>query len=122
MYTIGEFAQRVGVAVKTLQKWDREGRLPAHRTLNQRRYYTDDDLAVVLGIDQPRHPRRTIVYCRVSSPAQKADLLKQLQVLEQFCAAQGITVDDWLEEIGGVSTSSENTSSLGSLRIKSDVS
>ena len=53
MYTIGEFAKRVGVAVHTLQRWDREGRLKAHRTINNRRYYTDEDLAIALGRDDP---------------------------------------------------------------------
>jgi putative resolvase len=101
MYTVGEFAQRVGVAVKTLQKWDREGRLTAHRTLNNRRYYTDDDMALVLGSAVPHSQKRVIAYCRVSSAAQKPDLLNQRRVLEQFCNARGLIVDEWIEEIGG---------------------
>lgn len=40
-----EFAKRAGVSVKTLQRWDREGRLkPAGRTPTNRRYYTEDQL------------------------------------------------------------------------------
>jgi putative resolvase len=103
MYTVGEFAKRVGVAVKTLQKWDREGRLTAHRAVNNRRYYTDADLAVALGLDpaQQQTTRKSVVYCRVSSAAQKPDLQNQRQVLEQFCAARGIAVDEWIDEIGG---------------------
>src|SRR5215469_14386456 len=101
MYTVGEFAKRVGVAVKTLQKWDREGRLTAHRTLNNRRYYTDDDMALVLGSAVPHSQKRVIAYCRVSSAAQKPDLLNQRRVLEQFCNARGLIVDEWIEEIGG---------------------
>jgi len=50
MYNISQFAQKVGVAVKTLQRWDREGRLVARRTLTNRRYYTDEDLALALGL------------------------------------------------------------------------
>ena len=53
MYTISQFAKKVGVAVKTLQRWDREGRLVAHRTLTNRRYYTDEDLARALGLSTP---------------------------------------------------------------------
>jgi putative resolvase len=52
MYTISQFAKKVGVAVKTLQRWDREGRLIARRTLTNRRYYTDEDLARALGLDR----------------------------------------------------------------------
>ena len=102
MYTIGAFAKRVGVAVQTIQCWDREGRLTAHRTLNNRRYYTDEDIQTVLGlppaVDEERH---TIVYCRVSSQAQKPDLTNQRHVIEQFCLARGLVVDEWIEEIGG---------------------
>jgi putative resolvase len=54
MYKISQFAQKVGVAVKTLQRWDREGRLVARRTLTNRRYYTDEDLAIALGLDKPK--------------------------------------------------------------------
>jgi putative resolvase len=102
MYTIGEFAKKVGVAVHTLQRWDREGRLTAHRTLNNRRYYTEADAATVLGtsLHQEQH-RKSVVYLRVSSPAQKPDLANQRKTLEQFCAARDIAVDEWIAEIGG---------------------
>jgi putative resolvase len=102
MYTIGEFAKRVGVAVQTIQRWDREGRLTAHRTLNNRRYYTDEDIQTVLGVaPPPEEYRQTVVYCRVSSHAQKPDLTNQRHVIEQFCVARGLVVDEWIEEIGG---------------------
>jgi predicted site-specific integrase-resolvase len=101
MYTVSDFAARVGVTVHTLQRWDREGRLTAKRTVSNRRYYTEEDVAKALGIEQPVAHRKTIVYCRVSSPAQKADLINQRRVLETFCAARGISVDDWIEEVGG---------------------
>ena len=39
-YKPSEFAKLVGVSVKTLQRWDREGILKANRTLTNRRYYT----------------------------------------------------------------------------------
>ena len=96
MYTVGEFAQRVGVAVKTLQKWDREGRLTAHRTLNNRRYYTDDDLALALGSEVPHPQKRVVAYCRVSSAAQRPDLINQRRALEQFCSARGLVVSWWM--------------------------
>jgi putative resolvase len=44
-----EFADKVGVCVKTLQRWDREGTLVAKRTNTNRRYYTEEDLYKVLG-------------------------------------------------------------------------
>ena len=41
-YKPKDFAELLGVSVKTLQRWDREGILKAHRTPTDRRYYTYD--------------------------------------------------------------------------------
>lgn len=43
-YNISEAAKKIGVSVKTLQRWDREGKLVANRTPSNRRYYTDSQL------------------------------------------------------------------------------
>jgi len=45
--------------------------------------------------------RRTIAYCRVSSPAQRPDLANQRAALEQYAQTKGIAVDEWVMEIGG---------------------
>ncbi len=39
-YKPKEFAELLGVSVKTLQRWDRDGTLTANRTPTNRRYYT----------------------------------------------------------------------------------
>jgi putative resolvase len=52
MYTVSQFAKRVGVVVKTLQRWDRQGILKARRTITNRRYYTDEELARVLQLSR----------------------------------------------------------------------
>lgn len=100
-YTVGEFSELIGVSVRTLQRWDRTGRLVADRTASNRRQYTDQHLAQVRLKPRIEAKRVCIVYCRVSSQAQKTDLKKQRQMLEQFCAARGLAVDEWIEEIGG---------------------
>src|SRR6516162_3794206 len=99
-YSIAQFAKRVGVSVKTLQRWDREGRLVPTRTPTNRRVYTDEHLYQVLPQRQSQE-RATVVYMRVSSQAQKPDLANQRIVLEQFCVARGIAVTEWVSEIGG---------------------
>ena len=48
-YKIGEFAEQVGVSVKTLQRWDKAGKLVAHRTITDRRYYTEKQLEYCLN-------------------------------------------------------------------------
>src|SRR6266566_5244038 len=101
MYTPSQFAKKVGVSVKTIQKWDRIGVLPAKRTITNRRYYTDEDLAAALRLPRLQKDRRTVAYCRVSSQAQQPDLLNQQAVLQVYCERQGIVVDEWILEIGG---------------------
>ena len=101
MYTPAQFAKRVGVSVKTLQKWDRINVLPTKRTITNRRYYTEDDLAAALRLPRVQKQRRTVAYCRVSRQAQKPALANQQAVLRDFCRERGIQVDEWIMEIGG---------------------
>jgi predicted site-specific integrase-resolvase len=98
-YTISQFSEMTGYAVKTLQGWDRSGKLKPLRTPTNRRMYTDEHLRMLRGL--PKDKRKTVVYMRVSSQAQKPDLKNQRVVLEQFCATRGFAVDEWVEEVGG---------------------
>jgi putative resolvase len=100
-YNSAQFAKLAGVAVKTLQCWDREGRLkPAVRTPGNRRLYIPEQLNQVLNrVSMTKQV--TVAYLRVSSQAQKPDLSNQKAALEQFCIARGIAVDEWISEIGG---------------------
>ena len=100
-YSTGQFAKLLGVSVKTLQRWDREGNLKSKRTPTGRRYYTEDQLNGFIGHRVRQLERVTVAYYRVSSQAQKPDLKNQKARLEEFCIAKGISVDDWIEEIGG---------------------
>ena len=88
----------VGRTVHTLQRWDREGRLPAKRTATNHRYYTYEDYLRVLG-REPRE-RHAYAYLRVSSPAQRPDLANQRKAVEQFCIQAGKEVKDYLEDTG----------------------
>ncbi len=98
-YTITEVAERLRVTVKTIQKWDREGKLKALRTPSNRRIYTEESLQDFLGI--PRQKRKTIAYIRVSTQAQRSDLKNQRQAVELFCQASGLANVEYVEEIGG---------------------
>jgi len=99
MYTAAKFSKLVGVTVKTLQRWDRSGKLPALRTNTNRRYYTDEHLAKVLKT--PKAETITVCYCRVSSQAQRPDLRNQRRILEEFLVVRGIANAVFIEEIGG---------------------
>ena len=99
-YNVRQFANLIGMSVSTLQRWDRQGRLKPQRTPGNRRLYTDEHLALV-GRASRLNGRITAAYARVSSQAQKPDLDNQIRVLEQFCAANGWAVDEWVKEVGG---------------------
>src|ERR1035437_4558167 len=100
--TISEAAVLVRRTVKTLQRWDRTGILRAKRTRTGRRYYTERQLNAFLGIKPEEGPKkRSAAYLRVSSQAQRPDLVNQRIVVAQFCRAKGITDVEYVEEIKG---------------------
>jgi len=99
MYKPKEMAELIGVSVPTLQRWDREGVLKAHRTPTNRRYYTKEQY--LKYINEPiENQRKVIGYLRVSSRNQIDDLENQKQFIKQFCNAKGIVVDDYMMDIG----------------------
>lgn len=99
---IGEAAQYMGRAVNTLQKWDRAGKLRAHRNeVSNRRYYYKSELDHALGKDHiADDDRKIIAYARVSSHDQKDDLKNQINFLRQYINAKGIIADEYIGDIG----------------------
>lgn len=67
--------QRLGVCSKTLERWEKEGKIKAYRIPSGQRRY-DIDSVVNLSATKP-----TILYARVSSRSQKADLSRQVEFL-----------------------------------------
>jgi len=98
-YSPKQFGALIGKSVLTLQRWDRAGILQAHRTPTNRRYYTHGQYLEYRGLKATR-TGTTIAYARVSTQAQKPDLHNQVAALRAYCQAQGITVDEWVEELG----------------------
>jgi predicted site-specific integrase-resolvase len=98
-YSPKNFSKLVGVSVFTLQRWDRNGTLTAHRTPTNRRYYTHDQYLQYRGLVAGSHGK-TIAYARVSSPSQKKDLVTQKEALRAYCLEHGIKVDQWVEDVG----------------------
>ena len=99
LYKPKDFAKMIGRSVITLQRWDREKILIAHRTkLTNRRFYTHDQCLSYLGI-KADETRKILVYCRVSGSNQKNDLLSQKHALEAYCAAHGYCIDEYITEI-----------------------
>ena len=70
-YKPKDFAELLGVSVKTLQRWDREGTQNAKRTPTDRRYYTYDQYLQFKGINTENDLRKVVIYARVSTRNQK---------------------------------------------------
>ena len=97
-YKPKDFAELLGVSVKTLQRWDRDGILKANRTPTDRRYYTYDQYLQFKGVQTENDMRDIVIYARVSTKNQKDNLQNQVAFLRQFCNAKGIIVDQCIED------------------------
>lgn len=99
-YKPKDFAELLGVSVKTLQRWDREEILKAKRTPTDRRYYTYDQYLEFKGINNVSSNKKTVIYTRVSTNGQKDDLKNQVKFLLNFTSSKGMIVDETIEDIG----------------------
>jgi len=96
--SIGQAAKELGVSRDTLRRWEKSGKITVERTVKGHRRY---NLATLLGA-QSRTAlanKKTVAYARVSSHDQKEDLVRQVQLLESFCAANGWTCEI-IEDLG----------------------
>ena len=98
-YRLNEFAKLINVSVKTLPRWDCDGKLVAHRNKANRRFYTQDQYDEYMGIQKPE-TGKTVIYARVSTKKQIDDLKNQVQFLQIFANAKGWIIDTCIEDIG----------------------
>lgn len=94
-----EFAKRIGKTVKTLQRWDNSGKLIAHRTPTNRRFYTEQQYNDFMGV-ATKNNRVNIIYARVSTANQKDDLNNQVEFLKAYCNTNGVIVNEVITDVG----------------------
>ena len=99
-YKPKDFAELLGVSVRTLQRWDNEGILKANRTPTNRRYYTYQQYLNFKGQTTKEDIRDIVIYARVSARNQKDDLINQVDFLKQYCNAKGMIVNQYIEDFG----------------------
>ena len=92
LVSIGGAAQALGVSVKTLRRWEAAGKVVPEHTAGGHRRYDLEKLKPKVRTEREQD-RRTVAYARVSSHDQKADLERQKQVLEHYCAVHGWTFE-----------------------------
>jgi putative resolvase len=94
MLTISETAQALGVSMKTLRRWDRDGLLkPTEVTPGGHRRYDLTKIQTMRFRPVGQPDRKTVAYARVSSKDQQTDLERQIHLLELYCASQGWTYE-----------------------------
>ena len=98
-YKPKEFAEMLNVTVKTLQRWDNDGKLNAYRNPKGRRFYTHNQYEEYMGIAN-KSVGKVVLYTRVSNRGQQADLKNQTSFLRQYVNAKGIIVNEVIEDIG----------------------
>ena len=90
LLTASEASEYLHVAPVTLRRWEQAGVITPLRTHGGHRRYRQEDLDTVSrGTILKKSKGLTIGYCRVSTSGQKADLIRQSQVVTNYCEING---------------------------------
>lgn len=95
-----DVSKLLNVSTRTLVRWDVSGKLKAKRTPTNRRYYTYDQIDHILHPTKEANIRKNIAYTRVSTRNQQDDLKNQQHLIESFVLSKGITIDEYITDIG----------------------
>lgn len=95
LITIGQASRLLGVTIQTLRNWDKQGLLKPDEITKggSRRYKLESLKNINKNIKFSVDGLKTIAYARVSSHDQKDDLIRQVQVLELYCAKAGFNYE-----------------------------
>ena len=120
VYTMKEACELLGVHIKTLQKWDREGKIKCVRTIGGKRRVPESEIKQILGI-KDKEQRKIIGYVRVSSNTQKDDLERQMDMIKSYARDLNWNVEI-LKDIGsGLNEKRKNYKKLLKMVINREV-
>ena len=120
VYTMKEACELLGVHIKTLQKWDREGKIKCVRTIGGKRRVPESEIKQILGI-KDKEQRKIIGYVRVSSNTQKDDLEIQIDMIKSYARDLNWNVEI-LKDIGsGLNEKRKNYKKLLKMVINREV-
>jgi len=110
-----EASRILGVSVRRLQIWNKQGKIRCVRTPGGRRRIPESELKRILGVKEADVSRRAVIYARVSSydQKQKGDLERQKRSLLDHAKSKGYEVVATLEDVA--SGLNENRKSLSKL-------
>lgn len=104
-YKISQYAKKYNVTYRTVWNWVCEGKVKTERT--------DTNRILVVEDEDKQLNDAVAIYARVSSSENKANLARQRERLENYCAAKGYRVIKSVEEVG--SSLNDNRKKLESL-------
>ncbi|MFM7277459.1 MAG: IS607 family transposase [Microcystis aeruginosa] len=103
LITIREASDLLGVSVKTLRRWEQQGKISSIRTPGGHRRFRRQDL-----LQSGQATPSIIGYARVNRPEQKPQLDTQIKALEYFCHQQGQPFEILIDIGDGVSYNRPN--------------
>lgn len=97
LYTLKEAKKPLGVTTRTIQRWDKDGKIRVVRTVGGRRRIPESEIKRILGLKE----ERAVVGCaRVSSATQKDDLERQKQRIHSYAKDNGYDGIQILSDVG----------------------
>jgi putative resolvase len=97
LYTLKEAKKLLGVTTRTIQRWDKEGKIRVVRTIGGRRRIPESEIKRILGL---KEERVVVGYARVSSTNQKDDLERQKQLIHSYAKDKGYGEIQILSDVG----------------------
>jgi putative resolvase len=97
LYTLKEAKKLLGVTTRTIQRWDKEGKIRVVRTVGGRRRIPESEIKRILGL---KEERVVVGYARVSSTNQKDDLERQKQLIHSYAKDKGYDKIQILSDVG----------------------
>jgi len=96
IYSPRKFAALIGVSVRTLQRWDLDGALIAHRTPKGRRYYMYEQYLAYTGRLFNKNEANE-VYFKLPGSSQKLVTQEHINSLKLFCKQLGIQATELID-------------------------
>ena len=116
-------AQRLGVTLRTLDRYIEQGKLSPYRNrVNGRLYIDSDQILYLLGSRVPQD-RLVIIYCRTApipdsgaaGISSQTRLKEQVDRVQGYCTARGIRVDEVIQEVRRANRLDDNAPGLNKI-------
>lgn len=91
IYSLGRFAQLIGMSKKTVQRWDKEKKIIACRNPSGRRYYTEDQY---INYIKANGNLSGVIFLKISAKNDTSISPEKIASLKKFCDSIDIQITD----------------------------